>query len=86
MDIMRAVADGCTKPTTIMYKSNTSWVVLKSNLTSLVAAGFMLENNDGARSTFSITAKGRTVLRDYLNLVYQVTHPADTSFESRSRS
>ena len=75
MDILRVAANGCTTPTTIMYKSNTSWIVLKKNLASLICSGFMVESNDGLRSAYAVTAKGSAVLRDYLNIVYLATHP-----------
>jgi len=75
MAIMRATAEGCTKPTTIMYKSNTSWMILKNNLASLVASGFILESHRGAKSTYTVTTKGIAVLKEYLNIVYLVTHP-----------
>jgi predicted transcriptional regulator len=78
MDIMTAAAHGCTGPTTIMYRSNTSWIILKKNLTSLVASGFMLESRDGVRSSYSVTAKGTAVLQEYLNIVYLTTHQSTT--------
>ncbi len=74
MDIMRVTAHGCISPTTIMYKSNTSWIVLKKNLASLVASGFVVEGHEGQRSTYAVTPKGSAVLRDYINIVYLTTH------------
>jgi predicted transcriptional regulator len=70
MAIMRVTAEGCTKPTIIMYRSNTSWMVLKKNLESLIALGFIAEHIEGSRTTYAVTDRGITVLRDYLNVVY----------------
>jgi predicted transcriptional regulator len=70
MDILRVAAEGCTKPTLIMYQSNTSWIVLRKNLEALIAAGFMIESVIGSRTAYSITDKGVGVLRAYRNLVY----------------
>ena len=53
MDILRVAAEGCTKPTLIMYQSNTSWVVLRKNLEALIAAGFMIESVIGSRTAYS---------------------------------
>jgi predicted transcriptional regulator len=71
MDILRVVAEGAVKPTHIMYRSNTSWIMMQKNLESLLAAGFMLQAGGDARTEYSITEKGREVLADYLKLVSQ---------------
>ena len=39
MDILRVAAEGSAKPTHIMYRSNTSWIVLHKNLESLLDLG-----------------------------------------------
>ncbi len=69
MDILRVAAEGSAKPTHIMYRSNTSWIVMQKNLESLVASGFMLQSGDSSRVEYAITEKGRDVLRDYVSLV-----------------
>ncbi len=69
MDILRVAAEGSTKPTHLMYRSNTSWIVLQRNLESLVVAGFMRQNGESSRVEYAITEKGREVLQDYLSLL-----------------
>jgi predicted transcriptional regulator len=69
MDILRVTTEGCTKPTQIMYRSNTSWIILKKNLESLVASGHMQENSDHSRTTYTVTDSGMAVVRDYRDLV-----------------
>jgi predicted transcriptional regulator len=69
MDILRVTTEGCTKPTQIMYRSNTSWIILKKNLESLVASGHMQENSDHSRTTYTVTESGMAVVRDYRDLV-----------------
>jgi len=69
MDVLKVAAEGATKPTHIMYRSNTSWVVLKKHLDSLSASGFIMKNGEGSGVEFTITEKGRAVIHDYMNLV-----------------
>jgi predicted transcriptional regulator len=69
MDILKVAAAGSAKPTHIMYRSNTSWIVLQKNLESLVSAGLIRQTEDGPRAEYSITQRGREILRDYANLV-----------------
>ncbi len=69
MDILKVVAEGYSKPTHIMNKSNIAWVILQKNLTSLIASGFLLQSGEGSRVEYSITAQGMAALRDYSNLV-----------------
>lgn len=73
MDILRVVAAGSAKPTHIMYRSNTSWIVLHKNLESLLTSGFMRQSGEGSRSEYAITDKGRDVLHDYVKLVDATT-------------
>jgi predicted transcriptional regulator len=69
MAIMKVTAAGSAKPTHIMYKSNTSWIVLQKNLDSLVASGFMTQSGEGARLEYAITPRGLEVLQDYNKLI-----------------
>ena len=69
MDVLRVTAAGCTKPTQIMYRSNTSWTVLQENLESLVESGFLRRTIDHSRTEYAVTESGSAVVRDYLNLV-----------------
>lgn len=69
MDILKVSAEGSVKPTHIMYRSNTSWIVMQKNLEALVASGFIRQIDECARVEYSITDSGRAVLRDYLSLL-----------------
>ncbi|MDG6966463.1 MAG: hypothetical protein JRN58_08760 [Nitrososphaerota archaeon] len=69
MDVLRAVADGSAKPTRIMYRSNTSWVVLQRNLSTLLAAGFVRQGGTDLRAEYTATATGMNVVSDYLALL-----------------
>ena len=66
-DILKVVSAGPTKPTHILYKANMSWKVLSSYLEYLISSG-MLDKEDvegGKRSTYTLTIKGKRVLRLY---------------------
>jgi len=73
MDILRAAEGGYVKPTHIMYRSNTSWTILRKSLESLVASGFMRESDEKPRTEYAVTDRGREVLRDYVRLVDRTT-------------
>jgi predicted transcriptional regulator len=70
MDVLSVVASGCTKPTQIMYRSNTSWVVLQKNLETLTASGFLRQRVENSRTEYAVTEKGFDVVKDYNNLIY----------------
>jgi predicted transcriptional regulator len=69
MDILKVAAAGTAKPTHIMYRSNTSWIVVQKNLESLVSSGLMCQTGECPRAEYAITQRGREILRDYVNLV-----------------
>ena len=73
MDVLSVVTSGCTKPTQIMYRSNTSWVVLQKNLESLISLGFVGQSGEGSRIEYAITSKGLEALREYASLVERTT-------------
>ena len=78
MSILKVAAAGSTKPTHIMYRSNTSWIVLKKNLDALLESGFMIQNGEGARVEYVITEKGIEVLQDYAKLIDRAgAHPIE---------
>lgn len=68
MDILRAAEAGYVNPTLIMYRSNTSWIVLRKDLEPLLVSGFMRQSDEGSRTGYVVTEKGREVLRDYVRL------------------
>ena len=63
IDILKAVSKGTQKPTRIMYRTNLSWKPLMSALDSLVEQGLIDRKENGTRTTYEITEKGRNVLR-----------------------
>jgi predicted transcriptional regulator len=69
MDVLTVVTSGCTRPTQIMYRSNTSWIVLQKILESLTASGLLRQRAEGSRTEYIATDKGIDVARDYLDLV-----------------
>jgi predicted transcriptional regulator len=80
MDILKATAEGPTKPTHIMYRSNTSWINLQKNLQTLISSGFLRQSEDGVRTEYAITDRGLAVVRDYDNLVVRVAKPTGVEF------
>jgi predicted transcriptional regulator len=80
MDVLSVVTSGCTKPTQIMYRSNTSWVVLQKNLETLTASGFLKQRVENSRTEYVATEKGFDVVRDYNNLIYATKQEPTTIF------
>ncbi|OPY26976.1 MAG: hypothetical protein A4E31_01325 [Methanomassiliicoccales archaeon PtaU1.Bin030] len=65
-DILRAVqADGPAKVTHILYKANLSHDRLTKYLVQLEETGLILKEQDGDRSTYSITEKGTKFLMEF---------------------
>jgi len=69
MDILNAVTAGVTKPTQIMYRSNTSWTVLQDCLESLTQCGFLRRAEEHSRTEYTATDRGFAVVHDYLRLL-----------------
>ena len=69
MDILKEAAAGSARPTHIMYRANTSWMILQKNLEALRASGFIRQDREGPRAEYSITERGMGVLHDYVDLV-----------------
>ena len=69
MDVLAVSAKGASKPTHIMYQSNTSWLILKKCLCALISSGFLVQSGDDSRAEYTVTDAGKAVLRDYLGLV-----------------
>lgn len=65
-DILRAVqADGPAKVTHVLYKANLSHDRLIRYLVQLEETGLILKEQDGDRSTYSITDKGKKFLMEF---------------------
>lgn len=65
MDILKSIGGGSTKPTRIMYESNTSWGILQKNFAALLTAGFIQQTGEDTRPEYGITGRGMTILREY---------------------
>ncbi|MCD6470116.1 hypothetical protein J7L29_04890 [Candidatus Bathyarchaeota archaeon] len=68
LDILKAVAEGRNKPTHIMYRANLSWVRLKKYLNFLINGGLLKVINDQNGSIFSLTRKGKAVVKYYMEI------------------
>ena len=78
MDALKVIAAGPVRRTHIMYRSNTSWIILRANLDDLTASGFIRETGQEPRLEYSITDRGMHVLRDYIELVERASRqPTD---------
>jgi predicted transcriptional regulator len=62
LEILEMVADGVDKPTNIMYKVNTSWLILSDALTFLESKGFIQRTQVRTKNLYSITQKGMSTL------------------------
>ena len=65
MDLLKAVKEGCSRPTPIMYRTNLSWIALQTNIKTLVDGGMLRWVESGNRKICEMTEKGRTVLTSY---------------------
>ena len=64
-DILKAISNGETKPTRIMYKANLSWDSLQTFFESLLAQAFIRVDTVKASKRYSITPKGQRALNYY---------------------
>ena len=62
IDVLNAIRQGVHKPTRIMYKTNLSWKPLMKILDSMMEQGLIRAEEEGNRTTYWITEKGRNVL------------------------
>ena len=72
IDVLHAIKRGTHKPTRIMYRTNLSWKPLMSILESMVEQGLIRVEENGNRTTYWITEKGKNVLNYFteaLNLI-----------------
>ena len=65
IDVLQVIKEGCSKPTRIMYGSNTSWNPLCRILEFLVGQGAVAFKTDGERKEYYITEKGEKILEYY---------------------
>lgn len=64
-DILKAISNGETKPTRIMYKANLSWDSLQKFFESLLEQEFIQVDTVKASRRYSITSKGQRALNYY---------------------
>jgi predicted transcriptional regulator len=64
-DILKAISNGETKPTRIMYKANLSWDSLQTFFESLLEQAFIQVDTVKASKRYSITPKGQRALNYY---------------------
>jgi len=69
VDVLQVIDGGCHKPTSIMYKSNLSWIPLREVLNSLTSQGAVTVKNTGRRREYYITEKGKEILKYYEQLI-----------------
>ncbi len=63
LDILRAIRRGVSKPTRIMYRTNLSWIPLQKIFESMVSQDLLREIEENKRKEYTITEKGKNVLR-----------------------
>jgi predicted transcriptional regulator len=76
VDILRIIAQGCEKPTQIMFKANVPWNVLQSQLRALDGTGFLKIDEYGSRRRYSITQWGREVLQSFQKVEDELAQPS----------
>ena len=69
MEVLTVATSGCGRPTQIMYRSNTSWIMLQGILESLTASGLLRRCLERSKTEYVPTEKGFEVARHYLDLV-----------------
>ena len=69
VEVLQVINGGCHKPTSIMYKSNLSWIPLREVLNSLTSQGAVTVKNTGRRREYYITEKGKEILKYYEQLI-----------------
>jgi len=62
LDVLNAIRRGTHKPTRIMYRTNLSWKPLMRILESMAEQGLVRVEENGNRTTYWITEKGKNVL------------------------
>jgi len=68
MEVLSAVYHGKTRPTQIMYQSNTSWAILRYHLSVLEASELVKATRTGLRSEYAITQKGADLVRSFVGI------------------
>jgi len=72
LDILQAIKRGTHKPTRIMYRTNLSWKPLMSILESMMEQGLVRAEEEGNRTTYWITEKGKSVLNYFMEAMNMI--------------
>ncbi len=72
MDVLRALMEGARGPTQIMYRANLSWLLISEDLKNLRDLGFVDEEFVGKRKKYSLTERGLSLVRSYLEVARAV--------------
>ena len=69
IDVLRAISEGESLPTRIMYKSNLSWLPLHRILDEMLEDKLVEVTHASPHRSYSITEKGMWAMRAYRELV-----------------
>ena len=72
MDILRAILEGASTRTQIMFKADLPWVVFIDHLEALAEQGFVEKKGRENRIRITLTGKGIEVVGAYLNLIREI--------------
>ena len=73
LDILRAIKEGSSTSTTIMYNANVSWEAMQNNLKILVLAGLVFEFGNKNRKKYMVTEKGGRLVASYQEIIGSIT-------------
>jgi len=73
LDILRAIGEGSSTSTTIMYNANVSWEAMQDNLKILVLAGLVFEFGNKNRKKYIVTEKGKRLVISYEEIIGSIT-------------
>jgi predicted transcriptional regulator len=72
IDILQAISEGAGRPTHIMYRSNLSWSVMQGFIRALEQQELISAKEGEGRRNYILTAKGRRVLDNYMDVRKQL--------------
>jgi len=74
LDILRAINEGSSTSTTIMYNANVSWEAMQDNLKILVLADLVFEFGNKNRKKYLITDRGKRLVASYEDIIGSITN------------
>ncbi|MEM2145470.1 MAG: winged helix-turn-helix domain-containing protein [Candidatus Jordarchaeaceae archaeon] len=72
IDILKAVSEGRSKPTHIMYRANLTYKRLRKYIDFLVAQGLLSERSYGKNKFFSLTLNGKNLIWYYMEIEREI--------------